>query len=63
MFISDIIGACVVTLMLWLLTGVLVYEAILRLTTGAKVHGHHSDEVNADVMMLTSGLTCLANIV
>ncbi|KAK3753286.1 hypothetical protein QZH41_015235, partial [Actinostola sp. cb2023] len=62
-FRAEIIGACAVILMLWMLTGVLVYEAVLRLTTGAAAHGHHSDHVNADVMMLTAGLTCLANIV
>ncbi|EDO48857.1 predicted protein, partial [Nematostella vectensis] len=60
-FRAEILGACLVILMLWLLTGVLVYEALLRLLAGTAMG--HSDHVNADVMMITAGFTCAANIV
>ncbi|XP_031557916.1 zinc transporter 8-like [Actinia tenebrosa] len=61
-FRAEILGACSVILTLWLLTGVLVYEAILRIATGSVAHGH-SDHVNADIMMITAGLTCGACII
>ncbi|XP_068670496.1 proton-coupled zinc antiporter SLC30A8-like [Montipora capricornis] len=57
---AEILGACAVILTLWLLTGILVYESVLRLFPGHV--GHHS-HVNSDVMILTAALAFGANIV
>lgn len=47
-------------LTLWVLTGVLAYESILRLLPG---HAGHHGRVNSDVMILTAALAFGANIV
>jgi len=59
-FRAEILGACAVILTLWLLTGVLAYESILRLIPGHD--GHHS-HVNSEAMILTAALAFGANIV
>lgn len=56
---AEILGACAVIATLWLLTGVLAYESILRLTPGQS--GHHS-HVNSDAMIVTAALAFSANI-
>ncbi|XP_078376959.1 proton-coupled zinc antiporter SLC30A8-like [Oculina patagonica] len=56
---AEILGACIVIATLWLLTGVLAYESILRLTGDKGHHGH----VNSDVMILTAALAFCANII
>lgn len=62
-FAAEVLGAFAVIFTLWLLTGVLMYEAIKRILTGYNAEARHSGHVNADVMMLTAGLSCTANIV
>lgn len=47
-------------LALWVLTGILAYESILRLLPA---HAGHHSQVNSDVMILTAALAFGANIV
>ena len=60
--VPEVLGAFAVIFMLWLLTGVLMYEAVHRIVTGHEAGAGHSGHVNADVMILTAGLSCAANI-
>lgn len=57
---AEILGACAVIVTLWILTGVLAYESILRLIPG---HTGHHGHVNSDAMILTAALAFGANIV
>jgi cation diffusion facilitator family transporter len=52
---AEVLGATVSVLMIWLVTGVLVYMAILRVI-------HQEFEINAVAMLVTSGLGLLFNI-
>ena len=56
----EVLGASAVILALWVLTGILAYESILRLLP---VHAGHHSPVNSDVMILTAALAFGANIV
>ena len=44
---AEVVGAVVSVLIIWVLTGVLVYEAVQRCI-------HQNFEINADVMLLTA---------
>lgn len=57
---AEILGACVVIATLWLLTGVLAYESILRLIPG---HSSHHSHINSNAMILTAALAFSANII
>lgn len=57
---AEILGACAVIATLWLLTGVLAYESILRLIPG---QGGHHGHVNSNAMILTAALAFAANLV
>ena len=49
------IGATISVLMIWVVTGILVYTAILRITNG-------NYEVDAKIMLITSGIGVGVNI-
>ena len=49
-------GALVSVLMIWIVTAVLVYLAVLRVITG-------DYEIDATIMLITSGLAIVFNIV
>ena len=53
---AEVLGAIVSVLMIWVVTGVLVYMAVLRLVT-------RQFEIKAEVMLITSGLGVLVNII
>jgi len=53
---AEVMGALVSVLIIWVLTGVLVYEAILRVKS-------MDFEVNAVIMLITSGVGVLVNII
>ena len=59
LLLTEILGACAVIATLWLLTGVLAYESVLRLTPGQT--GHHG-HVNSNAMIVTAALAFCANI-
>ena len=50
-----VIGATTSVLMIWVITGILVYSAILRVTRG-------DYEVDATIMLITSGFGVVVNI-
>lgn len=52
---AEVLGAIVSVLMIWVITAVLVYLAILRCITG-------DFEVNAEIMLITSAVAILVNI-
>ena len=53
---AEVLGAIVSVLMIWVVTGVLVYMAVIRLVT-------REFEIKAEVMLITSGLGVLVNII
>ena len=53
---AEVLGAIVSVLMIWVVTGVLVYMAVIRLVT-------RQFEIKAEVMLITSGLGVLVNII
>eukprot|EP00092_Neocalanus_flemingeri_P020452 GFUD01022156.1.p1 GENE.GFUD01022156.1~~GFUD01022156.1.p1 ORF type:complete len:349 (-),score=77.96 GFUD01022156.1:133-1179(-) len=52
---AEVLGAIVSVLMIWVVTGILVYMAIMRVVT-------QEFEINAEAMLITSGLGVLVNI-
>lgn len=52
---AEVLGAIVSVLMIWVITAILVYWAILRCFTG-------DFEVNAEIMLITSAVAILVNI-
>ena len=52
---AEVIGATVSVLLIWVVTGILVYLAIERCVTG-------NFELNATIMLITSGVGVLVNI-
>jgi zinc transporter 2 len=50
-----VVGAVISVLIIWLITGILVYEAILRIIT-------NEEEVNADVMLITACVGVYVNV-
>ena len=53
---AEVLGAMVSVLMIWVVTGVLVYMAVLRVIS-------MEFEIDAKVMLITSGLGVLVNII
>ena len=53
---AEVLGAIISVLMIWVVTGVLVYIAIQRLIT-------KDFEINAEAMLITSGLGVVVNII
>jgi len=53
---AEVLGAIISVLMIWVVTGVLVYMAIQRLIT-------KDYEINAEAMLITSGLGVVVNII
>ncbi|KAK7091883.1 proton-coupled zinc antiporter SLC30A2-like isoform X2 [Littorina saxatilis] len=53
---AEILGALVSILMLWVITGVLVYSAVLRIQSG-------DYEINATIMLITSATGVFFNVV
>jgi len=53
---AEVLGAIISVLMIWLVTGILVYIAIQRLIT-------KEFEINAEAMLITSGLGVIVNII
>lgn len=52
---AEVIGAMASVFMIWVITGILVWLAIGRLING-------DYEVNAKIMLITSGLAILVNV-
>ena len=52
---AEVIGATVSVLLIWVVTGILVYIAIERIVTGEY-------EIDATIMLITSGVGVLVNI-
>lgn len=52
---AEVLGAIVSVLMIWVITAILVYWAIIRCLT-------HEFEVDARVMLITSAIAILVNI-
>lgn len=52
---AEVLGAIASVLMIWVITGILVYLAILRCITG-------EFEINATVMLATSFIAILVNL-
>lgn len=53
---AEVIGALTSVLMIWVVTGILVYMAVERLSTGVF-------DLNAEIMLITAGIGVLVNIV
>ena len=53
---AEVLGAVVSVLMIWVVTGILVYMAVLRVIS-------MEFEIDAKVMLITSGLGVLVNII
>ena len=53
---AEVVGALTSVLMIWVITGILVYLAAVRLI-------NHEYDVNPKVMLITAGLGVLVNIV
>jgi len=53
---AEVLGAIVSVLMIWVVTGILVYMAVLRVLT-------QEFEIDTTVMLITSGLGVLVNII
>jgi len=52
---SEVLGALVSVLIIWVLTGVLVYLAVQRVIT-------RDFDINADIMLITAGIGLGVNI-
>ena len=55
-YITEVVGAVVSVLIIWVITGVLVYEAILRVLYPERF------EVNADIMLITACFGVYVNV-
>ena len=53
---TEVVGAVVSVLIIWVITGVLFYEAILRV-----IHPERFD-INADVMLITACIGVYVNV-
>ena len=53
--LTEVVGAIISVLIIWLLTGVLVYEAILRII-------NQNYEIDADIMLITAGGGVFVNV-
>ena len=52
---TEVVGAVVSVLIIWVLTGVLVYEAVLRVI-------HQTFEVDANIMLITACVGVFVNV-
>ena len=52
---SEVVGAVISVLIIWVLTGVLVYEAVLRCI-------HRDFEIDADIMLITACIGVFVNV-
>ena len=52
---TEVVGAVISVLIIWVLTGVLVYEAILRIID-------QNYEIDADIMLITAGAGVFVNV-
>ena len=52
---SEVIGAMVSVLVIWILTGVLLYEAVLRVI-------HRDFKVDANIMLVTAAVGVFVNV-
>lgn len=52
---AEVLGAIVSVLMIWVITAILVYLAVLRCITG-------EFEINAEYMLITSFIAILVNL-
>ena len=52
---SQVIGATISVLLIWVVTGILVYAAVLRIVNG-------DYEIDATIMLITSGIGVGVNI-
>ena len=48
---AEVVGAMVSVLLIWVVTGILVYLAVLRVISG-------DFEIDSTVMLITSGVSC-----
>ena len=55
MYFIEVVGAVVSVLIIWVLTGVLVYEAVLRVI-------HQTFEVDANIMLITACVRVFVNV-
>ena len=55
-FYVEVIGALTSVLLIWVVTGILVYLAVQRVID-------QDFEINAEIMLITSGIGVLVNIV
>ena len=55
MHFTEVVGAVVSVLIIWVLTGVLVYEAVLRVI-------HQNFEVDANIMLITACVGVFVNV-
>ena len=53
--LSEVVGAVISVLIIWLVTGVLVYEATLRII-------HKDKSINADIMLITACISVFVNV-
>ena len=51
----EVMGAVISVLIIWLITGVLVYEAILRVI-------HYDKDIDADIMLITACVGVFVNV-
>ena len=56
LFSTEVVGAVVLVLIIWVITGVLFYEAVLRV-----IHPERF-EVNADIMLITACIGVFVNV-
>ena len=56
LFLPEVVGAVVSVLIIWVIAGVLFYEAILRV-----IHPERF-EVNADIMLITACIGVYVNV-
>lgn len=53
--IPEVMGALISVLLIWVVTGILVYMAVLRVMS-------KDYDINADIMLITSGIGVMVNI-
>ena len=51
----EVLGALVSVMVIWILTGVLVYEGVLRVI-------HQDYEIDADIMLITAAVGVYVNV-
>ena len=54
-FPTEVVGAIISVLIIWLVTGVLCYEAVMRII-------RNNIEINADVMLITACAGVFVNV-